>query len=82
MRAHNAPSFKETQLFDWESEPSVERGSTQFREDGAPDLPHPRVRPRSGGNRWLLVAAALAIAGGVALMSLIPRLLHGLHGLG
>ncbi len=68
----------DTQIFDWDSEPAIDRGSTQFHED-SPSLPHRRAHARGTRVHWLL-ALGVAIAGSVALL-LIPRLHQHLHAL-
>ncbi len=69
-------------MFGWESEPSLERASTQFAVEGE-DLAHPAPRPPPRGHGgWFLAAGLLVMLVGVALILALPRLHQYWHGQG
>ena len=67
------PAFKETQLFDWDAEPVLERSSSFFHDEEPGTRRAMRSRRRHGGGGKLLLACALIVGSGVAgLVALIP----------
>jgi hypothetical protein len=77
MMKRPAAAFKETQLFDWDAEPSLERSSTFFQDSAYAAMPAHRRRGR-GGVLWLAFGLALG-TGFVGLIELTP-LLHRVLG--
>jgi hypothetical protein len=74
MSAHHS-TFKESQLFDWEAEPSQERPSAFF-DTGYDSIGVAMVRrrkPRGHGLMFFVVAMLLGI--GIAAMVVMKRLL-------
>jgi hypothetical protein len=75
MSAHHS-TFKESQLFDWEAEPSQERPSAFFDETGYDSLGVARVRRRkTHGHGLIFFVAAMLLGIGIAAMIAMKRLL-------
>ena len=70
--SRSTPTFKETQLFDWDAEPALERSSSFFYGEELRARAVPQRR-RSAGVGKLLLACALIVGSGVAgLVALVP----------
>ena len=73
------PSFKQSQLIDWQSEPKEERGSSFFLDSDAyhSTLAAQRRRPaRKGFPRGLFVSVVLALIAGSAALTWVAHLLR------
>jgi hypothetical protein len=71
------PAFKETQIYDWESEPADERPSEFGHSTGyGPSSTLMRPAKRSKSSPFLLVGPLLAVLGVVALF-FMKQVLHG-----
>ena len=78
MTRKRNPEFKASQLYDWQSEPKEERGSSFFYNESTYDAPMPRVRPAKRGRlNSLSLAVIVAIMLGACGLVALSRVLQG-----
>ena len=80
----NQPAFKDTQLFDWDSEPALERSSSFFYPDelsAAEVRRNQREQARKSGRFTVVLLACVAVLGlgFAALIEFAPVLQHIRH---
>jgi hypothetical protein len=76
--ARKYKDFKDTQFFDWDSEPSLERESTSFQADEFAPVERSSPRRNGGGLSTVVLACGLAIGAGLVVLATVPALLQRL----
>jgi hypothetical protein len=78
MKTKHSPAFKQSQLFDWHTEPKEDHGSSFFQETtfGSTLSGYERRPAPKRGLNPVLVAIVLAVVFGIAGLVGIARFLH------
>lgn len=82
MTPRKYPAFKDTQFFDWDSEPALERESNVFRDDSVSSRRVPCSTRQTLRGAWVVACGLGVGALFVALIELVPLLHHRLVALG